>query len=328
MQDFAHDSCRAATIRYFKPSYATTQILADNVPGSNAQRVNIPQKEISLEKLFDQLQELTLLYGLKVLAALAIFFIGRFIARVIWSLLKRLMKKAHIDDILVAFIGNLCYFGIMAFVIIAAMSQLGVQTASFVAILGAAGLAVGLALQGSLANFAAGVLMIIFKPFKLGDFIEGGGSAGSVENIGIFTTELKSPDNKKIIVPNNKLTSDIIINYTAKDMRRVDIVAGVSYHENLDHVKKVLANILAQDARILQEPAPIIGVLELADSSINFAVRPWVKTADYWDVFFALQENIRKQFAVEGISIPFPQHDVHVHHVAEGVAVKTADTNG
>jgi small conductance mechanosensitive channel len=201
----------------------------------------------------------------------------------------------------------------MAFVIIAAVGKLGVQTASFVAVIGAAGLAVGLALQGSLANFAAGVLMVIFKPFKVGDFIEAGGSTGVVEEIGIFTTELKSPDNKKIIVPNAKVTGDNIINYTAKDKRRVDIVAGVSYSSDLDKVRKVLEEILSGDDRILQEPAPTISVLELANSSVNFAVRPWVKPADYWDVFFAIQEKIKKSFDAEGIAIPFPQHDVHIY---------------
>jgi len=190
-----------------------------------------------------------------------------------------------------------------------------VQTTSFVAVVGAAGLTIGLALQGSLANFAAGILMIIFKPFKVGDYIEGGGVDGIVEEIGIFTTELKTFDNKKIIVPNAKLTSDNIINYTAREIRRVDIVASVSYSDDLDKVRKVLEDILAADEHVLKEPAPKIAVLELADSSVNFAVRPWVKTSDYWDVFFATQESIKKQFDAAGISIPFPQQDVHLYKV-------------
>ncbi len=189
------------------------------------------------------------------------------------------------------------------------------QTTSFVAVVGAAGLTIGLALQGSLANFAAGILMIIFKPFKVGDYIEGGGVDGIVEEIGIFTTELKTFDNKKIIVPNAKLTSDNIINYTAREIRRVDIVASVSYSDDLDKVRKVLEDILAADEHVLKEPAPKIAVLELADSSVNFAVRPWVKTSDYWDVFFATQESIKKQFDAAGISIPFPQQDVHLYKV-------------
>ncbi len=165
----------------------------------------------------------------------------------------------------------------------------------------------------SLANFAAGVLMILFKPFKVGDFIEGGGVAGTVEAIGVFTTDLKSPDNRKIIVPNGKIMADNIINFTAKETRRVDIVASVSYRDDLDKVRKVFAGILAADERILKDPPPVIGVLELADSSVNFAVRGWVRTADYWNVFFATQESIKKRFDAEGISILFPQQDVHVH---------------
>jgi small conductance mechanosensitive channel len=208
----------------------------------------------------------------------------------------------------------------MVFIIIAAIGQLGVQTASFVAILGAMGLAVGLALQGSLANFAAGVLMIIFKPFKVGDFIEGGGTAGTVEAIGIFTTEMKTPDNRKVILPNGKLTADSITNYSARDQRRVDMVAGVSYADDLDRVRKVLEGILEADERILRDPPPTIGVLALADSSVNIAVRPWVKTQDYWSVFFSVQEQIKKRFDAEGITIPFPQRDLHLHQAREGKA--------
>lgn len=265
-----------------------------------------------MDEVMVKVQEWIALYGLRVIAAIAIFFIGRIIARALRSFIQRMLTKARMDDTLVSFVSSLCYIGIMAFVIIAVLNQLGVQTASFVVVLGSAGLAIGLALQGSLANFAAGVLMIIFKPFKVGDYIEGAGTAGVVEQIGIFTTELKSPDNKKIIVPNGKMTGDNIINYTAKEIRRVDIVAGVSYKDDLDKVKRVLEDILAKDKRILKDPAPVIGVLALADSSVDFVVRPWVKTADYWNVFFATQESIKKRFDAEGICIPFPQRDVHV----------------
>ena len=193
-----------------------------------------------MEQIVVKLQEWIALYGLKVIAAVVILIVGRFAAKGIRAIIRRMLQKGHVDETLVSFVSSLCYFGIMAFVIIAALGQLGVQTASFVAVLGAAGLAIGLALQGSLANFAAGVLMIIFKPFKVNDFIEGGGVEGVVEEIGIFTTELKSLDNKKIIVPNAKMTNGNIVNYTAKDIRRVDIVASVSYRDDLDKVKKVL----------------------------------------------------------------------------------------
>jgi small conductance mechanosensitive channel len=266
-----------------------------------------------MENVITRLQEFGTLYGLRIVAAALILIVGRLVALGLRKLVRKIMLKSKVDETLVSFTTSLGYVAVMAFVIIAALSKLGIQTTSFIAILGAAVLAIGLALQGSLANFAAGMLMVIFKPFKVGDFVEGGGVSGMVEEIGIFTTELKSPDNKKIIVPNAKMTGDNIVNYTAKDCRRVDIVAGVSYGDDLDKVRSVLEDILSGDDRILEDPAPTIGVLELADSSVNFAVRPWVKTGDYWDVFFATQESIKKRFDAEGISIPFPQQDVHVY---------------
>ena len=266
-----------------------------------------------MENIGLKLQEWLALYGLKIIAAIAILILGRIAAGLARSLVRRILRKSKVDETLISFLGSLTYIGILAFIVIAAVAQLGVQTASFIAVLGAAGLAVGLALQGSLANFAAGVLMIIFKPFKIGDYITAGGVSGSVEAIGIFTTELKSPDNRKIIVPNAKVTGDSIVNFSAKEQRRIDMIAGVSYSDDLSKVKQVLEGIMAEDDRILKDPAPTIGLLEMADSSINFAVRPWVKTADYWDVFFATQEKIKQRFDAEGISIPFPQRDVHLY---------------
>jgi small conductance mechanosensitive channel len=259
------------------------------------------------------LMDCVTLYGLKLIAALLILIIGRMAARGIRSLIKRTLSKWNIDETLAKFVSSLSYFAVMAFVIVAALGQMGIQTASFVAILGAAAFAVGLALQGSLANFASGVLIILFKPFTAGDYIEGGGVAGTVEEVSIFTTELKSPDNKKIIVPNGKMMADNIVNYSAKDIRRLDLVASVSYSDDIDKVKKALENVLREDKRVLGEPAPTIGVLALADSSVDLAVRPWVKNADYWGAFFDLQEGIKKRFDAEGISIPFPQQDVHLH---------------
>jgi len=269
-----------------------------------------------MQDIATQAQELLTFYGLKVIAAIAIFVIGRYVAIAVRGVLRRALRKSAVDETLVTFVANVSYALLLAFVVIAALGQLGVQTASFVAVVGAAGLAIGLALQGSLANFAAGVLMIIFKPFKAGDYIEAGGIAGTVEGLNIFTTELKTPDNKKVIVPNAKITSDNIVNYSAKDQRRIDIVAGVSYRDDLDKVRQVLKGILDEDERILKDPAPTIGVLALADSSINFAVRPWVKTGDYWAVYFDTHEKIKKRFDAEGISIPFPQRDVHLYKVA------------
>jgi small conductance mechanosensitive channel len=200
----------------------------------------------------------------------------------------------------------------MTIVIIAALNQFGIQTASLIAIVGAAGLAIGLALQGSLANFAAGFLMLIFRPFKTGDYIEGAGTQGTVEEIHLFTIQLKTPDNKTVIIPNAKLMGDNIINYSAKDKRRVDLVIGVSYSDNLSKVRQVLEDVLSKDNRVLKDPAPTIAVMELGDNSVNFAVRPWAKTDDYWNVYFDLTEDIKKRFDAESISIPFPQRDVHL----------------
>jgi len=197
------------------------------------------------------------------------------------------------------------------------LNQIGIQTASLIAIVGAAGLAIGLALQGSLSNFAAGFLMIIFRPFKQGDYVAGAGTEGTIEEIHIFTTQLKTPDNKKVIIPNAKLMGDNIINYSAEDKRRVDLVIGVSYSDDLQKVRKVLEDVLSKNNQVLEDPAPTIGVLELGDNSVNFAVRPWVKTEEYWDVFFALTENIKKRFDAEAISIPFPQRDVHLYQHSE-----------
>jgi len=265
------------------------------------------------ERIVALAQEWMALYGLKVIGAVVILVVGRIAAGITRSILRALMTKSKVDPTLISFVTSVTYVGIMVFVVIGAIAKLGMQTASFVAVFGAAGLAIGLAMQGSLANFASGVLMLIFKPIKIGDFIEAGGATGAVNEIGIFTTVMTTPDNKKIIVPNAGITGSNIINYTAQETRRVDIVAGVGYGDDLDKVRKVLEGIMAEDDRILKEPAPTIAVVELGDSSVNFVVRPWVKTADYWDVFFATQEKIKKQFDAEGISIPFPQQDVHLH---------------
>ena len=261
------------------------------------------------------LQEWVAFYSLKIVAALILFIVGRWVAKLIKNIIRKSMTKAKVDKSLIGFVGNITYIALMAIVIIASLNQLGIQTTSFIAIIGAAGLAVGLALQKSLANFAAGVLMVIFRPFKVGDYIEGGGVAGTVEEMSIFTTVLKSPDNKVIIVPNAKITGDNIVNYSAEDTRRLDLVFGVSYKDDLKKVKEVLNDILKNDNRILKDPAPTVAVLELSDSSVNFAVRPWVPTGEYWNLFFDLKEKIKERFDAENISIPFPQHDVHLYEL-------------
>ncbi|GAU09150.1 mechanosensitive ion channel family protein [Desulfoplanes formicivorans] len=263
--------------------------------------------------LLTVLQNMLTLYGLKILAAIFIFIIGRWVAKMLKKLLGRIMTKAGVDATIIPFALNITYTVLLLVVIIAALGALGIQTTSLIAVLGAAGLAVGLALQGSLSNFAAGILIILFRPIRVGDYFEGAGIAGTVEEIQVFSTMAKTPDNKVIIIPNSKLLSDNIINYSMKDIRRVDLTIGIGYGDPIDKAKAVLADILAKDARILADPAPTIGLAELADSSVNFAVRPWVKAADYWDVYFNLLETIKNRFDAEGINFPFPQQDIHVY---------------
>lgn len=275
---------------------------------------------MDLNGILPKLQEFATFYGLKIIAAILIFIIGRWLAKMIKNLIVKVMKKGEVDATLTSFVGHLTYVALLTLVVIAALNQIGVQTTSFVAIIGAAGLAVGLALQGSLSNFAAGVLMILFRPFKVGDYIEAGGTAGTVEEIQIFSTILTTPDNKVIIVPNAKITGDNIVNYSAKDTRRMDLVFGVGYGDDLQKVKDILQNILQNDPRVLKVPEPMVGVLELADSSVNFAVRPWVKSEDYWPLFFDLKETIKKRFDAEGISIPFPQQDVHLYELKKAAS--------
>lgn len=265
--------------------------------------------EDTLQKIYDLLT----IYGIKVIAAIAIFVVGRWIAKSFRAISTRAMDKKGVETTISRFVGNLTYMALLAFFIIAALGQLGIQTASFVVVLGAAGLAIGLALQGSLSNFASGFLMIIFKPFKVDDYVEVAGIAGTVEEIQVFTTTLKTPDNKTVIIPNSNITGDNIVNWTIKGTRRVDMVFGIGYDDDIDKAKQIISDILAKDKRILDDPPTQIALSELADSSVNFAARPWVKIEDYWGVYCDALENIKKAFDAEGISIPYPQRDVHVY---------------
>ncbi|MGB5441275.1 MAG: mechanosensitive ion channel domain-containing protein, partial [Gammaproteobacteria bacterium] len=234
------------------------------------------------------------------------------IAKAVRNGVRRMMSKGNVDPIITGFVGSMTYIALLAFVVIAALGQLGIQTTSFIAILGAAGLAIGLALQGSLANFAAGFLMILFRPFKVGDFIEGAGVAGVVEALHIFTTTLKTGDNKIIIIPNSKLSGDNITNYSARETRRVDMTVGVAYDADLSVVRDVLNDIISKEERVLNDPSPLVAVAELADNSVNFVVRIWTKSGDYWGVKFDMTEAIKNRFDAEGIGIPFPQRDIHI----------------
>ena len=273
-----------------------------------------------MEGIIDKVYQLLTVYGLRVIAAVAIFIVGRWVAKGVRKLVERIMARGKVDHTLITFTANLAYIGLLAFIVIAALGQLGIQTTSFIAVLGAAGLAIGLALQGSLSNFAAGFLLIIFRPFKVGDLIEGAGVFGVVEAIQIFTTQLKTADNKTVIVPNAKLTEDNIVNWTVKGTRRVDMVFGIGYEDDIDKARGLIADIIAQDKRILPDPKPQIAVSELADSSVNFVVRPWTNVEDYWGVYFDLTEKVKKAFDANGVSIPFPQRDVHVYQHGNGGA--------
>jgi small conductance mechanosensitive channel len=252
-------------------------------------------------------------FGINLVTAIVIFYVGRIVVRLVTRGIRKVMTAQEVDPTLVTFVSNLVNMILLIIVVIAAIGALGVQTTSFIAILGAAGLAVGLALQGSLSNFASGVLIIIFRPYKVGDFIEGAGVAGSVVSVQILTTILKTGDNKQVIVPNSQIMGGIITNYSANETRRIDLVVGVSYDDDLDKTRKVLEELIAAEDRILKDPAHTIAVSELGDSSVNFVVRPWVNTADYWGVMFDLTEAIKKRFDKEGISFPFPQQDVHLY---------------
>jgi len=266
-----------------------------------------------VENLIAKIWELLTIYGLKLVAAIAVLIVGRWIAKGLTGFTEKMLNKRQVDPTIVSFVANLTYIALLVFVVLAALGQLGIQTTSFIAVIGAAGLAIGLALQGSLSNFAAGFLMIIFRPFKVGDFIEGAGVSGTVEKIQIFTTQLKTPDNKTIIIPNAKLSGDNIVNFSVKGTRRVDFVFGIGYDDDIDKARKIITDVIENDARVLKDPPPIIAVMELADSSVNFVVRPWVKVPDYWDLWFDVTETVKKRFDAEGISIPFPQRDVHLY---------------
>jgi len=248
---------------------------------------------------------------LNIAIAIAIVFVGRIVVKWIVKLIRKLMVRADLDPILVNFASSIANAVLLLFVFIAALDQLGVDTTSLIALLGAAGLAVGLALQGSLQNFAAGVMMIVFRPFKLGDFIEAGGVTGVVEQISVFSTIMKTGDNREIIVPNGQIYAGAITNYSARDTRRIDMVFGIGYDDDMLKAKKIMEDILSAHDLILDDPAPAVAVAELADSSVNFNVRPWVKSGDYWGVRSDLIEKIKLTFDKEGISIPYPQMDIH-----------------
>ena len=268
--------------------------------------------EINIDQILETVTVWFTTYSIKIVAAILIFIIGKWLCRRITNLLTKIMEKNNIDVTLVKFLGSIVYYTLFIVVMIAVAGQLGINTTSFLTIIGAAGLAIGLALKDSLSNLASGVMLIMFRPIKIGDFVDVGGVTGTVQSIDIFNTTIHSPDNQKHIVPNASITSDVITNVTANDNRRVDLVIGIGYDDDIAKAKGILETIIKKEERVLENPATNIAVSELGDSSVNFVVRPWVKTSDYWDVYFALTEEIKITFDKEGISIPYPQRDVHL----------------
>jgi small conductance mechanosensitive channel len=264
-----------------------------------------------MQETWTKISEYLLAYGLKIIGALLIFLVGKWLARLLSNWADRMMDKANLEKTLASFAKNLLYVGLMVFVITAALGKLGVETTSFIAVMGAAGLAVGLALQGSLSNFAAGILIVLFRPFKVGEFIQTGSIMGTVQEIQIFNTVLSAPDNRKEIVPNGKIMADTITNFTAIDKRRIDLVFGVSYKDDIRKAKQILEQTANSDPRVLKDPKTVVAVSELGESSVNLVCRPWVKPADYWDVYFNLVENGKLELEKNGITIPFPQRDIH-----------------
>ncbi len=265
------------------------------------------------QELVPELKKYLTEFGVHIISALIILVIGFWVSKSLTKILKKVLTRRNVDITLIGFLTSALKFALYLFVIIAAVGQLGIETTSFIAALGAAGLAIGLALQGSLANVAAGVMLIIFRQVKVGQFVESGGVSGTVEKVGIFNTTLLTIDNKVIFIPNSKLINDNIINYSEKETRRIDLVFGISYKDDIDKAKNIIKNIIDSDPLILKEPASVIVVGELADNSVNIFARPWVNTQDFFEVKFRLIELVKKKFDEEKISIPFPQRDVHIH---------------
>ena len=266
-----------------------------------------------MQGVLDKVYTYAVTYGFNFLAAILIFVIGKWLARVVSNIIEKLMVRAKMEKTIASFVKHISYIGLLVFVIIAALSKIGIETTSLIAMIGAAGLAVGLALQGSLANFAAGILLIIFKPFKVGDFVEAGGTVGTVKEIQIFCTVLDHFDNRRIVVPNAKITGDNITNFSAIEKRRVDLVFGISYSDNIKVAKEALERVVNSDPRVLKDPKPVVAVSELGDSSVNLVCRPFVKPGDYWAVYFDTLENGKLELEKNGITIPFPQRDVHLY---------------
>jgi small conductance mechanosensitive channel len=268
---------------------------------------------MSQEQILSQVTAIALEYGPKLIGAIVVWIIGSWIIKAVVKGFSKMMDKGKTDPSLKPFIKGIVVTLLKAMLVICVLGMLGIEMASFIVILGAAGLAVGLALSGTLQNFAGGVIILIFKPFKVGDLIDAQGFLGSVYEIQIFNTILKTPDNKTIIIPNGGLSTSSMTNFSTEERRRVDWTIGIAYGDDVDKAKEVIKKLCDEDSRILKDPEVFIAVSELADSSVNFTVRAWVNTADYWGVFFEMNEKVYKTFGKEGLNIPYPQMDVHLH---------------
>jgi len=275
---------------------------------------------IDLSGIATLVTDLVAAWGLKVLGAIAVFLLGRVAAKWARRGVRTALERGKMDPTLVPFMSSLVYYLVLAFVAIAVLGMVGIQTASLVAVLGAAGLAVGFALQGTLSNFAAGVMLLVFRPFHKGDYVEAAGVAGSVYAVGIFTTTLTTPDNVTIVIPNSAVWGQTIKNYAANPTRRVDMVVGISYSDDIQVAIDTITRIIREDARAFTDPAPVVEVGELGDSSVNLVVRPWCKREDYWALRFALTRSFKEELERAGCSIPFPQQDVHMHQVERNAA--------
>jgi small conductance mechanosensitive channel len=294
----------------------TTETAAETTEGGEDTSTSLGELFQDPAALAERVGEWAVSLAPRVLFAVLTLVVGLWVVKLVSRGMSNVMVKGKLDESLVRFLSSLLRMGLMKLVVIVALGNLGVQTASFVAILGAAGLAVGLALQGSLANFAAGVLILIFRPFKVGDYIEAGGQAGTVEAVAVFMTQLRTPDNKTIIMPNASVTGGSIVNYSAKDTRRIDLVFGIGYGDDIAKAKRVIEEVIRAEPRVLADPAPQIALSELGDSSVNVVARPWVASGDYWPTRFDLIEKVKLAFDANDITIPFPQRDVHLHQVA------------
>ncbi len=277
-------------------------------------------EKVNWQVMANKAYELGTEWSIKLVGALAILILGTIVIKFLVNMLKKLLDKSGTDATIVGFLEKVASISLKVILWIMVLGNIGVKTTSFIAIVGSAGLAVGLALQGSLSNIGAGVLLIILRPFKVGDYITGGGQSGTINEIGIFNTLMTTPDNKRIIVPNSKISADSITNYSAMDTRRVDFVFGIGYDDDLRAAKQVLQDLISQDSRVLADPAPMVAVSELGDSSVNFTIRAWVKSSDYWSLHFDIIEKVKLTFDEKGISIPFPQRDIHMYQEAPKAA--------